>query len=409
MRSIIYTYYYGGNTKNIIALGNSIRYFSNIKNVCIVTPDVDMVERKHILRSFSRVDVSQEPLVDIVSDESVDRIMIISPTTIIQEKIDILLSLQVPGGSPNMSIVILRPNRLIPKIGTMTRDINSVRSFFIENGYTWNTLSAVYDNRPSTNIVQLMYENKYIPMRGDLITTLKNLLGDILGTKGIEAIEREEGTYILAFTHKSVNPVSNYETLEAYGDGFLKGAYMWVLSSIPGVSNQDQITKIADYYGGRDILSDIAEKMGLTKYIMTDYGPDTKMKSDIIESLIAAIAFSWDRLYDAGTDGVRAFVSHIYSSYNVDVEHYKRVYTSPIQLVNQYVQSLRLDRDKVGKDIDRSDPTKIIYKYLYNGEIVGVGIVPKTKGNVQDLIKLAKVKAAEQILNKKTLDKFVRI
>lgn len=407
MRSLIYTYFYGGDTKIMVALGNSIRIFSSMESICVILPDTSTTDRKILQGHFSKIEVSANPIAYIVGNESIDRAMIISPGIIVTEKIDILLSLQVPSASPELSIIVIRPNRLISKLPTLGRDVASVKNTYISNGYTWNTLDSIYDTRPSQSNIDVMYKNVYIPVKQNLLSFLKKLLGTIMGEKGSQAVDREAATYILAFTHKSVNPVSNYEMLEAYGDGFLKGAYMWVLSQTPGIVDQDQITKLSDYYGGNEILADIGERLGLIQYIMTNDMIDLKVKGDIVESLIGAIAFSWDRLYGEGSIGVRMFVSHIYSLYTVDVSNYKSIYTSPIQLFNEYVQRLRLDRKKVDESIDREDH-RIIYKMLYDGEIVGVGIVPRTNANIQDQIRLAKVEAAKDALVKKSLDRFVR-
>lgn len=405
MRLVIYTYHYGGDIKGVAALGNSIRIFSSMDSVVVVTPDVSSNDRKSLTRYFTRVEVSSEPLSYIIASEDIDRVMVVSPDTIIQEKVDILLSLQVPAGTPDLNIMVIRPNRLLPKVSTIGRDMASVKRAYVENGYTWNTLDARYDKRPTTSVISEMYENRYLPTKGRLIPFLKKILGEILGERGVEAIDKEEATYILAFTHESANPVSNYETLETYGDGFLKGAYMWILSSTPGIIDADQITKIADYYGGNEVLADISDRLGLPRYIRTNDPIDTKVKGDVVEALIGAIAFSWNRLF--GTDeGVRIFVSHIYSKYTIDVANYKSVYTSPIQALNVYLQGLRLDRKKLIDDIDRQ-PTKIIATYKYGEEAVGVGIVARTKGNINDQVHAAKVKAAMDVLQKKSLDRFV--
>lgn len=408
MKSIIYTYLYNDtDIKRVAALGNSIRLYSQMKSVCVCTPDIPTQDRKRLYKYFSDIEVSPTPLSHIVSNDDLDRVMIISPDTVLTRKVDILLSMDTPSGSPDLTVIVIRPNRVIPKLYTIDREIRSVREAYVDAGYTWSTLDAIYDKRPSTSIIDTMYAGTYISKIEGLIPLLKRILSGILGDRGSDAVDRETYTYIMVFSHSSVNPTSNYEMLEAYGDGILKGGYMWVLSSIPGIVDQDQITKISDYYMGNEVLSDICDRLGLTPYITTNNIIDRKVKADIVEALIGAIAFSHDRLYNEGCSSSRKFIEHIYSLYTIDVTGYKERYTSPVQLLNEYIQRLSLDRKKLGHKVDIGRD-KITYYITYNDTIVGVGIVDRTGENIQEQEKLAKVEASKDVLSKKSLERFVR-
>lgn len=407
MRSIICTYFDSGDLSNVMALGNSIRVFSQIYSMCVVSPTVRIDDRKRLMNYFSAVEVANNPLDFIAEMDQYDRIMILNPNFLMTSKMDFLLLGNNPGGSSKLNVMVINPSRLISQI-TSFDGVEKMRTFFVDNKYTWRSLNCSYDNPIDPKIRSLMLSNNYLrhPKRVSLRQHLSILLGDILGERGREVVEKEESTYLLAFTHQSVNTVSNYETLEAYGDGFLKGAYMWVLESTPGIITSDQITKMADYYGSREVLAEIAERLDLVRFLDIEGKPDTKTKSDIIESLIGAIAFSWERIYGLGDEAVKMFVKTIYSPYTIDVQGYKKSYTSSVQLVNVRLHELRLNPALLTTNIDR-ETQNIIYKVLYNGQIVGVGIAPKEKNNIEGSIKMAKNRAYDEVLSKKSLEKFV--
>jgi dsRNA-specific ribonuclease len=406
MKYLISTYLYGSDISNVLALGKSIRLFSSIPSMCIVTPSVGIKDRVLLLKSYTYVEISDSPLDMILSMDNYDRIMILNSNTLITSKIDILLSVS-PSGSPRLSMCVITPSRLIAKIIKVGSDIDLVRSFFIDNGYKWKTIDSKYDNVPTDKARSLMYKGMYLNNNSvNIESYLYDLLGTILGDRGREAVDKELYTYLLVFTHESSNPVSNYDTLEAYGDGLLKGAYMWILDGTPGIISSDQITKITDYFGSKEILSDIAERLDMVKYIDSNDNIDVKIKSDIVEAMIGAIAFSWERLYGKGDEGVRLFVSHIYSPYTIDVENYKEAYTSPIQTVNIFLTSHRLNRDLLSHKITQ-DYNNIIYKLMYNGQIIGVGIVSKDGTDLRVLDKVVKDRAYSDAISKKSLEKFV--
>jgi dsRNA-specific ribonuclease len=419
MKFLVCTYFTGGNSDNVRALGNSIRIFSQMESLCVISRDVGDEERKFISGHFSKVDVADFPLSYILGLDQYDKILLLSPNFLMVSKIDSLL-LGDMGGSPKMNVAVVKPSRLIAEISNLVT-VEEIRSFFLDRRYEWRSLSPDFDSIPSSNTRSLILRGSYLshPKKKDLIARLSYLMYDILGDEGREAVEKEESTYVLAFTHKSVNPVSNYDVLEAYGDGFLKGSYMWILESTPGIISADQITKTADHYGGREILAEIAETLGLVQYINIDRSKgtdkkakpvklDVKVKSDIIESLIGAIAFSHERLYGkgAGDRAVNTFVSKIYEGYTIDVQGYAKAYTSPIQLINLEMLGKRLNTKLLTNETSTINGN-VVHKLLYNGQIIGVGIVPRSPNDKEVSEDLAKKQAYRDAVDKKSLDKFV--
>jgi hypothetical protein len=83
--------------------------------------------------------------------------------------------------------------------------------------------------------------------------------------------------------------------MEAYGDRFLNGAYVWVLLDTPGIIIPDQVTKISLYFQDKFRLAEICDRLFLGPYIVLGDSATmgVKIKSDVIEALIACIAITW--------------------------------------------------------------------------------------------------------------------
>jgi dsRNA-specific ribonuclease len=413
-RYCVATYYYDDDdvsVDDVIALGNSIRTTSTLKTIVCGTS-----VHKRFYGSYDIVVRTDTPIDHILSMDEWDTIVMINPRKVMDKRFDFIASSSsstaAVGGSPDLRVMVVKPSRLISRIQTFGRDLTKVREFFVSNKYEWKTLSSVYDQLPSDITREVYIRNKYIPSppkKEDLIPHLRTVLSNALGEeKANRIIDSNIPIFTMAFTHKSVNPVFNYDNIEAYGDGFLKSAYMWLLSRTPGIIDSGQITTIADYFGSAPILADIATRLDLPKYIISNDPIDEKTKSDCIESLIAAIGISWASVYggDSGDEGIRKFVDYIYSFYTIDVANYKAMYASPIIRFNTYLQQLHLNRSLVNGN-DRVENNQVIYTLIYSNTIIGVGIQP-IGTSLQLAKKSAKNKAYQDALTKKSLDKFIR-
>jgi len=403
MKYAIATYYYGDiDINDVIALGNSIRLFSTLKTmVCTTTMNDELSS------SYDIVVRTDAPIDHILSMDEWDMIVVIDPRKVMDKRFDFIAT--SIGGSPELRVMVVKPSRLISKIQTFGRDLAKVREFFISNKYKWNTLTSVYDQLPSDMMREVYLTHKYIPYppnKKDLIPHLHTVLHNALGDRGDKIIDSNIPLFIMAFTHESVNPVSNYDNIEAYGDGFLKSAYMWLLSQTPGIIDSGQITIIADYFGSAPILAEIAERLDLVRFIISNDPIYEKTRSDCIESLIAAIGISWANVYGNGDEGIRMFVNYIYSFYTIDIASYKEMYASSIIRFNTYIQQLHLDRKLVTWN-ERVENNQVVYTLIYFNTIIGVGISP-VGTSLSVAKKTAKSKAYQDALTNKSLDKFIK-
>lgn len=259
------------------------------------------------------------------------------------------------------------------------------------------------------NIWHSMFRNEYIPTHDGLKSRLVDILNNYIGYKAQDVVNRNWPMFQMAFTSASVSPGTNYEFIEAIGDGFLDGYYMWYLLDTPGIITPDQVTKMRAYFQNATQLSKLVSYLDIKKYIQVGKGTrlTEKIESDVLEALIGAIAISYDRLYKRGSWAVRKFIVGIYSQYfNVDPINYLSLYGNSSIQVNSLVQELQLDRTKLKTNIDDSIKGKIIVTITYDGNVVGIG-ESSTHGKYKDTaIKEAKDRANTNVIESDQLRNF---
>jgi dsRNA-specific ribonuclease len=193
--------------------------------------------------------------------------------------------------------------------------------------------------------------------------------------------------YQQAFVHKSISS-SNYELLEAYGDKFLKGQFIWILVNTPGIIKADQVDKISNYFQDRDRLRILCQQNGLSQYIVVQSGVNLgdKIESDVFEAFIGAIGLSWDNTLNKGDWAMHKFVTAMYQQFDIDPVNYLEKHTTPKNLVYSLVQQLQLDRDLVSNIVTAKKNEAINYPILskdingmvvaivsYGNQVIGVG------------------------------------
>lgn len=312
----------------------------------------------------------------------------------------------------------------------------SISLFFVEHGYSWTHIDMSY-NVSVFHVYEIFgkktkvlhYITQYKPWMEDkkfvqekypqhlytydlwwrmynqtLVTTypqlkdrLKDLLGNYLGDRGIEAVDRAWPVYQQAFVHKSINPVVNYELLESYGDRFLAGQYMWILNSTPGIIYPAQITLISNYFQDEDRLKMLAENLGIDKYIQTNEY-NSKIISDVMESLIGAIGITWEQLYGKGNLALQTLIRKLYEQYfEIDAENYQTKYQGTISAFNSLVQELRLQTSKIQGTYQIKDG-QVLFVLSYDGKIIGKG-----KSTLDDVTEKIAIKQAETDAKKDSL------
>lgn len=239
-----------------------------------------------------------------------------------------------------------------------------------------------------------MYKGEYLRTQVAAISgqnqTLRQRLEDIfvpiLGQRSVEVLDQMFPLYAKSFIHVSANPVANYDLLEAYGDRFLSGQYMWYLLSIPGVISADQVGKISLYFQDRYRLEQIADHFFLGKYIVTgkDVQIDTKIKSDIIEALIAAIGISWQRVFKRGDWAMKTFIAKVFGQlFEVDPLNYRLKYENPLDRLKAMVEQAYLDRRLLIVSPPQQVGGEIVVTVSYDGYPLGTGRASMT-GVYQD-------------------------
>ncbi len=126
-----------------------------------------------------------------------------------------------------------------------------------------------------------------------------------MDNKDIFTIEKKIGytfkdkeLLIRAFTHSSVNKsaTKNYQSLEFLGDSILDFIVAKRLMEINPDAHEGALTKLRSQIVSREPLAEEIERLGLAQYLIVGKGEKSdlitrqpKIKSDIFESLIAAI------------------------------------------------------------------------------------------------------------------------
>ncbi len=113
---------------------------------------------------------------------------------------------------------------------------------------------------------------------------LKEILGKIMGQQDVKLMLQKGGYKIFrkAFTHKSVDINENYEVLELLGDSKLESAFNdYLYHKFPQVTSPAVFTTLITYYLSKNKLAELSDKLGLSKFIITNETISTTDKEDI--------------------------------------------------------------------------------------------------------------------------------
>jgi dsRNA-specific ribonuclease len=95
------------------------------------------------------------------------------------------------------------------------------------------------------------------------------------------------------FTHKSVNPNYNYETLEFYGDKVMNYAFaMYLYQRFGSEINQTNGTLLMNIYVYKQYQAKIANNLGLKDYIYINPNiptPNVNIREDVVEAFFGSI------------------------------------------------------------------------------------------------------------------------
>lgn len=134
-----------------------------------------------------------------------------------------------------------------------------------------------------------------------------------------------ENYFVKAFTHKTFlegreDAVFNYEVLEKVGDKILGAAFQFWLYDVIG-EQTDSLQTYSDIekrFVGKEFLAELADNLEITKWIrIVGASLNQKIKSDVVEALIAAISFSADKyiVQDLGIVLAKRWVYQVYNSF----------------------------------------------------------------------------------------------
>jgi len=398
---------------NAITLANSIRLYSKSKIICLISPSVS---------SYQEIEDTYDIVVQlpkltydmrwyILSMDQYDKILYIDTNTIVVNTIDTLFLHSIPTVFNN-SVYLIQPSKFAMNMYIQS-NIDDINTFYEMNGYTWNRYTyndifLQYTTKPS--IWKIMHDGVYLAnmkYKISLENHLINILTPILGSNVQKVIKKYILLYEQAFTTKDFNPVVNYELLEAYGDRFLAGEYAWLMYRTPGIITPDQVTKIGAYFQNQYSLEKVCDYLGLEKYIIKSKSEsiDIKMKSDIIEALIAVIGITWQNVYKRGDIAMYQFISQVWSTiFKIEPDRYIILYEEPNVRFKETVEKLSLNRNLVKVSEPQESGGEILITILYNNIPVGVGKA-SLQGVYRDTaIKNARKMAYRDALNKRSLD-----
>jgi len=241
----------------------------------------------------------------------------------------------------------------------------------------------------------------------ELIRRLIDIFVPIYGKEQVDKVmKKHSNLFVQAFTTKEFDPVFNYELLEAYGDKFLAGQFIWLLVDTPGIISPEQVTLISSYYQDRYRLEDLCIKLQLNKYIR--YGKSqklsTKIYSDVIESLIAAIALAWNSTYkdtnkNAGNTAIYKFVSTQWKLLSpIDPINYNEKYQEPKTALKQILEQFGRASEIVSGTKSIEDYNNVFVTFEYGEKIIGQGQSPIFGMNREKARKEAEKEAYTQAL-----------
>lgn len=419
-----------------IALAKSIKIFSMGKSIVVTSDQISSQEEiKNVFDVVIPVaNPTQESIIEVFNLEEYKKILLLPVRSLLIAPIDMILAAKTPFAVYRENVITdvigITPSKfaydlLLAEMSSLRGSFGQRMEQFYQNhrytmgripGEVYRTDKTVTDE---TKIVSIstpgegwrsFLDDTYLytlsdTKRANLSRHLLVILEPILGERTREVVKKHISLYEQAFTSKSVNPISNYELLEAYGDRFLAGQYSWLLLGTPGVINADQITKIASFFQDRYQLETVCNFLELAPYINTKESKDTKTRSDVVESLIAAIGISWQRETGRGDLAMRKFIFSVWNTlFTIDPENYELLYSEPKTRVKELAESLNLDRTLLRALPPVVKEKEVMTTIVYGNIPIGVGKVSSV-GIYEDTAKrLSKKEAYLDVLRRKTLE-----
>lgn len=199
------------------------------------------------------------------------------------------------------------------------------------------------------------------------------------------------------FTHKSVDPTNNYDTMEFYGDkvmNFVFSAY--IRKRFEDKLDQAKGTLILNQYMSKPFQAELAERLGLPEYIRYDPAcpnVNTSVKEDVLEAFFGCL----NNLVD---DRIQEGMGSIYCR-NLITEIFNTVPISPEDIQKDPKTRLKELFEKLGwgepsyvtknSDDPRQGEYRVDIRNRTTGALLGTGYGSSKKAEAQ---------AAENALNK---------
>ncbi len=389
------------NVETSIVQGRALRLMSRARTIALTTSSLDATSRDRISKAYDEV-VNGDSVAWIGMDRF-RSILWMEEGAMPQAQMDRIFLIRMPAfnvESPRM--ILIEPSRFILKALGPGATNEGLIPLLREMGFTWTPMKV-------QSLVQMGARPMMIP-RPNLKAHLISILEPILGPNVTPILDAYEPLFQQAFITKESNPASNYELMEAYGDRFLGGQYSWLLLETPGVITPDQVTKISSYFQDRMRLAQLAKHLDLVRHIVLAPGQsmDTKIQSDVVEALIAAIGIAWQKASMKGDWAMKMFILKVFSTYfHVEPNRYIVLYENPKTRLKNMVEGYRLDRTKLVSSPPQEQDGEILITVSYNGQPLGQGRV-RMQGLYRDTaVDMAEKAAYEDALEKESLQRLV--
>ncbi len=224
-----------------------------------------------------------------------------------------------------------------------------------------------------------------------------------------------------AFTHKSIDPLNNYEFYEILGDATANKIVVWYnmkrykyIFDKPGEGNMGRVgimSRLKQKGVSTESFSAYAESMGYKKYIRytEEYEKDrTKMSEDVFESFIGCLENLIDEIFleHSGYGICYIFMAKILDTIEISFE--KEKLYDPKSLINEEINSFKGRLKIEYNSIDRSLIDPIFKSERYNEKFESTVIIREKASNkilyqskpaIGPNKKIAESKAAKNVLD----------
>ena len=153
--------------------------------------------------------------------------------------------------------------------------------------------------------------------------------------------EEAMAIWIVAFTDPSVdrNPSNNYQMLEILGDRQLESLFSNFVVSIYPKMTESLLTELKSTYMSKNKQNEMANKLGLNKWIRTNFDNTIHTSEDLFESLFGALFKIGERYIGKGNGYALCsnLITNLYYDLEIDPEF---VLLRPITQFKQIVEKL---------------------------------------------------------------------